>query len=53
MITQNELAHSLVVSRQIIHAIEKGRYNPSLKLSLKMATLFDLPVEEIFNLEGE
>lgn len=53
MITQNELAHSLDVSRQTIHAIEKGKYNPSLKLSLKMATLFDLPVEEIFNLEGE
>ncbi|MBC1495906.1 helix-turn-helix transcriptional regulator [Listeria welshimeri] len=53
VITQNELAHSLDVSRQTIHSIGKGKYNPSLKLSLKMATLFDLPVEEIFNLEGE
>ncbi|MBC1344984.1 helix-turn-helix transcriptional regulator [Listeria welshimeri] len=52
-ITQNELARSLDVSHQTIHAIEKGKYNPSLKLSLKMATLFDLTVEEIFNLEGE
>ncbi|EDN9540776.1 helix-turn-helix domain-containing protein, partial [Listeria monocytogenes] len=30
-ITQNELAHSLDVSRQTIHAIEKGKYNPSLE----------------------
>lgn len=52
-ITQNELAHSLDVSRQTIHAIEKGKYNPSLDLSLKIAKFFDLPVEEIFNLEGE
>ncbi|EAG4460645.1 transcriptional regulator, partial [Listeria monocytogenes] len=51
-ITQNELAHSLDVSRQTIHAIEKGKYNPSLELSLKIAKFFDLPVEEIFNLEG-
>ncbi|EAH1540056.1 transcriptional regulator, partial [Listeria monocytogenes] len=50
-ITQNELAHSLDVSRQTIHAIEKGKYNPSLELSLKIAKFFDLPVEEIFNLE--
>ncbi|EAH3468137.1 transcriptional regulator, partial [Listeria monocytogenes] len=49
-ITQNELAHSLDVSRQTIHAIEKGKYNPSLELSLKIAKFFDLPVEEIFNL---
>ncbi|EFP3894405.1 helix-turn-helix transcriptional regulator, partial [Listeria monocytogenes] len=48
-ITQNELAHSLDVSRQTIHAIEKGKYNPSLELSLKIAKFFDLPVEEIFN----
>ncbi|EAF2951377.1 helix-turn-helix transcriptional regulator, partial [Listeria monocytogenes] len=47
-ITQNELAHSLDVSRQTIHAIEKGKYNPSLELSLKIAKFFDLPVEEIF-----
>ncbi|EAG8180387.1 transcriptional regulator [Listeria monocytogenes] len=52
-ITQNELAHLLDVSRQTIHAIEKGKYNPSLELSLKIAKFFDLPVEEIFNLEGE
>ncbi|HAK1072424.1 TPA: helix-turn-helix transcriptional regulator, partial [Listeria monocytogenes] len=35
-IGQNELALALEVSRQTIHAIEKGKYNPSLELSLKM-----------------
>lgn len=48
-IGQNELA--LEVSRQTIHAIEKGKYNPSLELSLKMARYFRLTIEEIFQLE--
>ncbi|MBC1543054.1 helix-turn-helix transcriptional regulator [Listeria cossartiae subsp. cayugensis] len=52
-IPQNDLAKALEVSRQTIHAIEKGKYNPSLELSLKIAKYFHLPVEEIFNLEGE
>ncbi|MBC1977488.1 helix-turn-helix transcriptional regulator [Listeria marthii] len=52
-IVQNELAKALEVSRQTIHAIEKGKYNPSLELSLKIAKYFHLSVEEIFNLEGE
>lgn len=52
-IAQNDLAAALEVSRQTIHAIEKGKYNPSLELSLKIAKYFHLSVEEIFNLEGE
>ncbi|HAM1878986.1 TPA: helix-turn-helix transcriptional regulator [Listeria monocytogenes] len=50
-IGQNELALALEVSRQTIHAIEKGKYNPSLELSLKMARYFRLKIEEIFQLE--
>lgn len=50
-IGQNELALALEVSRQTIHAIEKGKYNPSLELSLKMARYFRLTIEEIFQLE--
>ncbi|EAC9108624.1 transcriptional regulator [Listeria monocytogenes] len=50
-IGQNELALALEVSRQTIHAIEKGKYNPSLDLSLKMARYFRLTIEEIFQLE--
>ncbi|ENI8787761.1 helix-turn-helix transcriptional regulator [Listeria monocytogenes] len=50
-IGQNELALALEVSRQTIHAIEKGKYNPSLELSLKMARYFRLTIEEMFQLE--
>ncbi|EAD9710596.1 helix-turn-helix transcriptional regulator [Listeria monocytogenes] len=50
-IGQSELALALEVSRQTIHAIEKGKYNPSLELSLKMARYFHLTIEEIFQLE--
>lgn len=50
-IGQNELALALEVSRQTIHGIEKGKYNPSLELSLKMARYFQLTIEEIFQLE--
>ncbi|MBC1926215.1 helix-turn-helix transcriptional regulator, partial [Listeria innocua] len=46
-----DLALTLEVSRQTIHAIEKGKYNPSLELSLKMAQYFHLTIEEIFKLE--
>ncbi|EAA0093045.1 helix-turn-helix transcriptional regulator [Listeria innocua] len=52
-IGQNELALALEVSRQTIHAIEKGKYNPSLELSLKMARHFHLTIEEIFQLEED
>jgi putative transcriptional regulator len=43
-----ELADRLEVSRQTIHAIESGRYDPSLPLALAIARLFGKPVEQIF-----
>ena len=46
--SQGELAEKLAVSRQTINAIETEKYDPSLPLALKMARLFKLPVEEIF-----
>ncbi len=52
-IKQNEMADSLGVSRQTMTAIEKMKYNPSLELSLKIASYFDLSVEEIFKLNSE
>jgi putative transcriptional regulator len=50
-ITQGELAEKLGVSRQTVHAIESGKYVPSTVLALKMAKVFGLPVEELFELE--
>jgi len=50
-ITQAELADLIRVSRQTINTIESGKYVPSTVLALKMARVFDKPVEEIFELE--
>lgn len=52
-ITQEELARRISVSRQTINAMEKNKYIPSTLLALKIARVFDKPVEEIFELEQE
>ncbi len=46
--SQVELADRLEVSRQTIIAIERGKYDPSLPLAFKMAFLFGMSIEEIF-----
>ena len=46
--TQADLAAALVVTRQTVNAIEKGRYDPSLPLAFKMAAVFDISIEQIF-----
>ena len=51
--TQAQLAEELEVSRQTINAIEKGKFDPSLPLAFKLARLFMLPIEEIFQDEEE
>jgi len=47
-ISQEQLAQELGVTRQTIHAVETGKYNPSLDLAFKMARFFDKSIEEIF-----
>jgi putative transcriptional regulator len=51
--TQAELAERIGVSRNSVNAIETGRYEPSLTLALRIARLFKLHVEEIFQDDGE
>ena len=51
--TQADLAEKLEVSRQTINAIEKGKYDPSLPLAFKVARLFEMPIEAIFEDESE
>ncbi|ACJ27023.1 Transcriptional regulator, Cro/CI family [Shewanella piezotolerans WP3] len=51
--TQADLADKLEVSRQTINAIEKGKYDPSLPLAFKVARLFQIPIEAIFEDEAE
>ena len=46
--SQADLAAKLGVSRQTVNAIETGKYDPSLPLAFKIATVFGLPIEQIF-----
>jgi putative transcriptional regulator len=49
--SQADLAERLDVSRQTVNAIETGKYDPSLPLAFKMARLFGLSIESIFEPE--
>jgi putative transcriptional regulator len=50
--TQQDLADKIKVSRQTINAMEKGKYVPSTVLALRLATVFETTVLEIFSLEA-
>jgi putative transcriptional regulator len=50
--TQADLADRLGVSRQTINAIETEKYEPSLSLAFKIAGLFKLSIEAIFQVEA-
>jgi putative transcriptional regulator len=50
--TQEQLAARVGVSRQTIIAIEKGKYNPSVGLALRIARVFGVTVEDVFRLGG-
>jgi putative transcriptional regulator len=52
-ITQEELAQKIGVSRQTINSIEKNRFVPSTILALKLSKLFEKPVNEFFEFEGD
>lgn len=52
-ITQADLADLIGVSRQTINTIESNRYVPSTVLALKIARVFEKPVEQIFMLSEE
>ena len=51
--TQQELADRVGVTRQTILSIERGRYNPSVGLALRIAEVFGVPVEDLFEIPGE
>ncbi|AJF63356.1 helix-turn-helix transcriptional regulator [Streptomyces litmocidini] len=50
-VSRQALAEAVGVHYQTIGYIERGQYNPSLDLALKMARFFGLPVEALFSLE--
>jgi putative transcriptional regulator len=49
--TQEELANMVGCTRQTIIAVEAGKYVPSLSLAFRIARVFGVPVEEVFQCE--
>ena len=52
-LTQGELVEKVGVRRETIVFLEKGKYNPSLKLAHGISMVFHLPIEEIFIFEEQ
>lgn len=50
--TQAELAGSVGVTRQTLSAIEAAKYSPTLELAFKIAEVFDVELNEVFQYEG-
>lgn len=50
-LSRKALAEALGVNYQTVGYLERGDYNPSLELALKLAAYFELPVEMIFSLQ--
>ena len=47
--SQQDLAERLEVSRQSVNAIETGKYDPSLPLAFRIADIFGLTIEQVFD----
>lgn len=52
-LTQEALALKVDVTRQTILFLEKGKYNPSLRLAYRIARVFNSTIEEVFSFEDE
>jgi putative transcriptional regulator len=50
--SRQQLANALDISYQTVISLERGEYNPSLELALRISQLFALPVEDIFSYIG-
>ncbi|MCF8359718.1 MAG: helix-turn-helix transcriptional regulator [Prolixibacteraceae bacterium] len=51
--TQKELAEAVGVSRQTIVAMEQGKYSPSLELAFRIAHVFKMPFDEVFQYNAD
>ncbi len=47
--TQGELGEKLGISRQSVHSIETGKYDPSLPLAFRIADIFGASLDKIFD----
>ena len=51
--TQQQLAHRVGVTRQTVNAIELGKYSPSLEVAFRIAAVFEVPLEQVFEYHGD
>ncbi|MBN1132423.1 MAG: helix-turn-helix transcriptional regulator [Bacteroidales bacterium] len=52
-LTQEDLARKVGVRRETIVFLEKGKYNPSLRLAFDIARVFGVPIEDLFIFESD
>ena len=50
--TQQQLAERIGVTRQTVNAIELAKYSPSLEVAFRVAEVFSVPLDEVFQYEG-
>jgi putative transcriptional regulator len=50
--TQQELADKIGVTRQTVNAIELGKYSPSLDVAFRIAEAFGVPLDQVFQYNG-
>lgn len=51
--TQQELAERVGVTRQTVNAIELCKYSPSLEVAFRIAEIFRVPIEEVFQYQTD
>ena len=51
--TQQTLADRIGVTRQTVNAIELGKYSPSLEVAFRIAAVFGVPLDAVFQYEGK
>lgn len=51
--TQQDLADRIGVTRQTVAAIEQGKYSPSLEAAFRIAQVFKVPLEAVFQWQGD
>lgn len=50
--TQQQLADRIGVTRQTVNAIEQGKYSPSLETAFRIAAVFGVPLEHVFQYDA-
>ncbi|MBV8501262.1 MAG: helix-turn-helix transcriptional regulator [Paucibacter sp.] len=51
--SQSDLGQRIGVTRQTIAAIEAGKYSPTLEAAFRIAAVFNVPLDEVFQWEGD